>query len=150
MDHWCPKHVEPPNVKNKLNHKTLCILYYIYILQWVCVCVSTGFVNKVLSCKFFYPLSRISYCAYLVHPIIMISVIMHMDSPVHLGRATMVRTGGSDTTVSAKLNYKIQGIHDVCSYLTMYSVLTTSDRIIQTYTNRSLSLTVCVWFCYRT
>ena len=25
-DHWSPKHVELPNVMNKLNHKTLCIL----------------------------------------------------------------------------------------------------------------------------
>ena len=31
MDHWGPKHVELPNVMNKLNHKTLCILLdYIY------------------------------------------------------------------------------------------------------------------------
>jgi peptidoglycan/LPS O-acetylase OafA/YrhL len=58
-------------------------------------CVSTGYVNKLLSCKFLYPLSRISYCAYLVHPLVMISVIMHMESPVHLGRATMVSICGS-------------------------------------------------------
>ena len=72
--------------------------------------------NKLLSCKFLYPLSRISYCAYLVHPIVMISVIMHMDSPVHLGRATMVCNGGSDTTSSDNLNCKLQGIHKVCPY----------------------------------
>jgi peptidoglycan/LPS O-acetylase OafA/YrhL len=57
--------------------------------------VFTGYVNKLLSCKFFFPLSRISYCAYLVHPLVMISVIMHMESPVHLGRATMVSVRGS-------------------------------------------------------
>ena len=26
MDYWGPKHVEPPSVMNKLNHKTMCIL----------------------------------------------------------------------------------------------------------------------------
>ena len=32
MDYWGPKHVEPPSVMNKLNHKTLCILLdYTYI-----------------------------------------------------------------------------------------------------------------------
>ena len=38
MDHWGPKHVEPPSVMNKLNHKTLCIwLVYIYIARWYTV-----------------------------------------------------------------------------------------------------------------
>ena len=46
MDHWGPKHVEPPSVMNKLNHKTLCIwlVYihtyihiYIYIARWYTV-----------------------------------------------------------------------------------------------------------------
>ncbi|KAJ4446596.1 hypothetical protein ANN_13293, partial [Periplaneta americana] len=62
-------------------------------VAWIVIACSTGnggYVNKLLSCKFLYPLSRISYCAYLVHPLVMISVIMHMDSAVHLGRATMV------------------------------------------------------------
>ena len=35
MDHWVSKHVEPPNVMNKLNHKSLCILLdHIYIVRW--------------------------------------------------------------------------------------------------------------------
>ncbi|XP_023708555.1 nose resistant to fluoxetine protein 6 [Cryptotermes secundus] len=62
-------------------------------VAWIVTACSTGnggYVNKLLSCKFFFPLSRISYCAYLVHPLVMISVIMHMESPVHLGRATMI------------------------------------------------------------
>jgi hypothetical protein len=33
-----------------------------------------------------------------------------MDSPVHLGRATMVRTGGSDTTVSDNWSCKLRVI----------------------------------------
>jgi membrane-bound acyltransferase YfiQ involved in biofilm formation len=66
--------------------------------------VSTGYVNKLLSCKFLYPLSRISYCAYLVHPVIMISVIMHMDSPMHLGRASMVSDSHSLVDVTALKN----------------------------------------------
>ena len=35
MDHWGPKHVEAPNIMNKLNHKTLCIwLIYMYIARY--------------------------------------------------------------------------------------------------------------------
>ena len=38
MDHWDPKHVEPPSAMNKLNHKTFCILSdYIYITRWYTV-----------------------------------------------------------------------------------------------------------------
>ena len=38
MEHWGPKHVQPPSVTNKLNHKTLCILLvYIYITRWYTV-----------------------------------------------------------------------------------------------------------------
>jgi hypothetical protein len=114
--------------------------------QWARVCVSTGYVNKLLSCKFLYPLSRITFCAYLVHPLVMISVIMHMDSPVHLGRATMVCISGSDTTVSNNLSYKVQDTHKVCSYCSNLLRLTTSDRTVQTYTNCSLTVTVCVRF----
>ena len=45
MDHWGSKHVEPPSVMNKLNHKTLCILFdYIYIARWYTVpTVSSSF-----------------------------------------------------------------------------------------------------------
>ena len=36
MDYCGPKHVEPPNVMNKLNHKTLCILLdFIYIARLI-------------------------------------------------------------------------------------------------------------------
>ncbi|KAJ9583177.1 hypothetical protein L9F63_022477 [Diploptera punctata] len=62
-------------------------------VAWIVIACTTGnggYVNKVLSCKFLYPLSRITYCAYLVHPLVMISVIMHLDSPMHLARASMI------------------------------------------------------------
>ena len=42
MDYWGPKHVQPPNVIYKLNHKTLCILLdYIYIKSFVIYCPSS-------------------------------------------------------------------------------------------------------------
>ncbi|XP_066994975.2 nose resistant to fluoxetine protein 6 [Anabrus simplex] len=62
-------------------------------MAWLAIACCTGhggYINKLLSHPALYPLSRITYCAYLMHPLIMLSVLMHMDSPVHLARGTMV------------------------------------------------------------
>lgn len=61
-------------------------------LAWIVVACSTGhggYVNKLLSAPVLYPFSRVTYCAYLVHPIILRGVTMSIDSPLHLGKATM-------------------------------------------------------------
>lgn len=44
-----------------------------------------GVVNKILSASFLYPFSRVTYCAYLLHPIAIRVMVMSMDSPLHLG-----------------------------------------------------------------
>jgi len=47
-------------------------------------------VNKLLSASFLYPFSRVTYCAYLVHPIMIRVVTMRLDSPMHLSLEIMV------------------------------------------------------------
>ena len=62
-------------------------------VSWIVIACVTGYggpVNKILSSKFFAPLSRLTYCAYLVHPLIMLSSMAHMDGPYHLQRDTMI------------------------------------------------------------
>ncbi|XP_076653536.1 nose resistant to fluoxetine protein 6-like [Halictus rubicundus] len=54
---------------------------------WVliaCVAGHGGIVNKILSWRFLYPLSRLSYCVYLVHPAIIRAVILKGESSLHL------------------------------------------------------------------
>ncbi|XP_078045042.1 O-acyltransferase like protein-like [Augochlora pura] len=54
---------------------------------WVlvaCVAGHGGIVNKILSCKYLYPLSRLSYCVYLVHPAIIRAVVLKGESSMHL------------------------------------------------------------------
>lgn len=54
---------------------------------WVlfaCVTGYGGFVNTILSWKPFIPLSRLTYCAYLVHPIIMVSFYLDSRYPIYL------------------------------------------------------------------
>lgn len=58
-------------------------------LAWIVIACSTGyggFMNKLLSATILYPFSRVTYCAYLVHPIVIRILAMRMDSPVHLGK----------------------------------------------------------------
>ncbi|XP_067007204.2 nose resistant to fluoxetine protein 6 [Anabrus simplex] len=62
-------------------------------LAWIVVACSTGYggyVNKLLSMSILYPFSRVTYCAYLVHPLIIRVVPMSMDSPFHLTKETVL------------------------------------------------------------
>lgn len=62
-------------------------------LAWIVVACVTGYggmVNKILSLPILYPFSRVTYCAYLVHPLLIRGTVMTLDSPMHLGLATTV------------------------------------------------------------
>ncbi|XP_033352837.1 nose resistant to fluoxetine protein 6-like isoform X1 [Bombus vosnesenskii] len=64
-------------------------------LSWIVVACSTGYggyVNSILSAPILYPVSRITYCAYLVHPLVIRMTPMNLDSPLHLGKYTMMIT----------------------------------------------------------
>ncbi|XP_055545537.1 nose resistant to fluoxetine protein 6 isoform X2 [Wyeomyia smithii] len=54
---------------------------------WVIIACSTGYggwVNNLLSAPILYPFSRVTYCAYLVHPIVNRIYAMESDSPIHM------------------------------------------------------------------
>ncbi|XP_058814695.1 nose resistant to fluoxetine protein 6 isoform X2 [Topomyia yanbarensis] len=54
---------------------------------WIIIACSTGYggwVNKLLSAPILYPFSRVTYCAYLVHPIVNRIYAMESDSPIHM------------------------------------------------------------------
>ncbi|XP_022169474.1 nose resistant to fluoxetine protein 6-like [Myzus persicae] len=56
-------------------------------LSWTVIACATGhggYINKLLSCKILIPFSRTTYCAYLVHPIVIRYVVMRRDTPLHL------------------------------------------------------------------
>ena len=62
-------------------------------LSWVVIACSTGYggyINTLLSATFLYPFSRVTYCAYLVHPIMIRVMIMRLDNPVHLNTEVVV------------------------------------------------------------
>ncbi|XP_076292737.1 nose resistant to fluoxetine protein 6 [Lasioglossum baleicum] len=49
-----------------------------------CCTGSAKMIDSVLSLRLMYPLSRLTYCAYLVHPVIMMITATQMDGPLHL------------------------------------------------------------------
>ncbi|KAL2718957.1 nose resistant to fluoxetine protein 6-like isoform X1 [Vespula squamosa] len=56
-------------------------------LAWLliaCVTNHGGIANKILSFKGWIPLSRLTYSAYLLNPIIINSVYLHSETPVHV------------------------------------------------------------------
>ncbi|CAH2100104.1 unnamed protein product [Euphydryas editha] len=56
-------------------------------LAWItiaCCCGYGGLVNSALSYRGLLPLSRLTYCAYLVHPTIMMYTSFLLDGPLHL------------------------------------------------------------------
>jgi peptidoglycan/LPS O-acetylase OafA/YrhL len=62
-------------------------------LAWIIIACSTdngGFVNKFLSAPALYPFSRVTYCAYLVHPIVIRAFVLNSDTPFHLGVESMI------------------------------------------------------------
>ncbi|XP_036148364.1 nose resistant to fluoxetine protein 6-like [Monomorium pharaonis] len=55
-------------------------------IAWIVIACSTkhgGIVNKLLSLKIWIPLSRLTYCAYLIHPIVIRSIKYYSETSIH-------------------------------------------------------------------
>ncbi|XP_012280253.1 O-acyltransferase like protein isoform X2 [Orussus abietinus] len=79
-------------------------------LSWIVIACSTGYggyVNDILSAPILYPFSRVTYCAYLVHPIIIRLTAMNMDAPFHLGKDTVMITFFGQVVLSYFLSFVI-------------------------------------------
>ncbi|KDR09103.1 Nose resistant to fluoxetine protein 6 [Zootermopsis nevadensis] len=77
-------------------------------LSWIVIACSTGhggYVNKLLSASFLYPFSRVTYCAYLVHPIMIRLMVMRLDSPMHLSLETITIIFFGQVTASYILSF---------------------------------------------
>lgn len=62
-------------------------------LSWItvaCCCGYGGPLNCLFSFRGFLPLSRLTYCAYLIHPVIMCFSSFILDGPIHLQQSLVV------------------------------------------------------------
>ncbi|KAL3277718.1 hypothetical protein HHI36_013061 [Cryptolaemus montrouzieri] len=56
-------------------------------LAWITIACIGGYggpLNSLLGCKLLVPLSRLTYCAYLIHPVLMCLTSFLLDGPIHL------------------------------------------------------------------
>lgn len=62
-------------------------------LAWItvaCCCGYGGPLDSFFSFSGFVPLSRLTYCAYLIHPVIMCLSSFILDGPIHLQQSIVV------------------------------------------------------------
>ncbi|XP_036139608.1 nose resistant to fluoxetine protein 6-like [Monomorium pharaonis] len=55
-------------------------------IGWIVIACSTkhgGIINKLLSLKIWIPLSRLTYCVYLIHPVIIRSIRYYSETSIH-------------------------------------------------------------------
>ncbi|KAG8259127.1 hypothetical protein J6590_017305 [Homalodisca vitripennis] len=79
-------------------------------LAWIVIACCTGhggYINTLLSCRLLHPLSRLTYCAYLIHPVLMASVSFQMDGPLHLHNALVMVLYFGNIVTSFLLSFAI-------------------------------------------
>ncbi|GJQ66391.1 hypothetical protein Trydic_g4414 [Trypoxylus dichotomus] len=95
-------------------------------LGWIVVACATGnggFVNSLLSATILYPVSRITYCAYLLHPLVMRIMVMHMDYPLHLGKPLMITVFIGQVVMSYVLGFVVSVVYEA-PVVSMLKILT--------------------------
>ncbi|KAL1488430.1 hypothetical protein ABEB36_014903 [Hypothenemus hampei] len=84
-------------------------------LAWIviaCVTGYGGFVNNFLSLPVLYPFSRVTYCAYLVHPLLIRGMVMSLDSPLHLGRISTIVTFMGQMVASYIISFVLSLVYE--------------------------------------
>ncbi|XP_055644167.1 nose resistant to fluoxetine protein 6 isoform X2 [Toxorhynchites rutilus septentrionalis] len=77
-------------------------------LVWItlsCCWGNAHFVNRLLSYRALYPLSRLSYCAYLLHPVVMMVTSFQMEAPIHLQHIVIIPIFFGNAVISFILSY---------------------------------------------
>lgn len=65
-----------------------------FALIWItlsCCWGLAGPINSLLSYNGFFPLSRLTYCTYLIHPTVMLITSFQSEGPMHLRHGLIVR-----------------------------------------------------------
>ncbi|CAL1277761.1 unnamed protein product [Larinioides sclopetarius] len=85
---------------NALNH-----LGFAFGLAWVifvCITGQAGAVNGILSWKAWIPLSRLTFCAYLIHPIVIFAYYSSMKRLIEFNHINMLKQGDDRIRKSGK------------------------------------------------
>ncbi|XP_066267362.1 nose resistant to fluoxetine protein 6-like [Branchiostoma lanceolatum] len=89
MDHGTTPQTESENVLYITVHRTV----WAMALGWVVVACHHGYggvVDTILSWDAWVPLSRLTYCAYLIHTLVWYAVYFSREVPIHYSTFTMI------------------------------------------------------------
>jgi len=84
-------------------------------LIWIVLSCCWGLapmVNAILSYRVLWPLSRLTYCAYLIHPIIMFILSSHMSGTVHLSNPMILTMFLGNAVVSFGTAFVISALFE--------------------------------------
>ncbi|XP_052782094.1 nose resistant to fluoxetine protein 6-like [Mya arenaria] len=79
-----------------------------FTLAWLVVACAAGYggwVNAILSWKFWAPMGRLTYCAYLVHPMIIFGFYLNMVTPIPYSDTTVIYIFISNLVLSYGIAY---------------------------------------------
>ncbi|XP_050100835.1 O-acyltransferase like protein [Anopheles aquasalis] len=72
-------------------------------LMWItlsCCWGYSSFVNGLLSYRGFFPLSRLAYCTYLIHPVVMMATSFQLEAPMHLQHVLIITAFFGNAVIS--------------------------------------------------
>ncbi|XP_052863293.1 O-acyltransferase like protein [Anopheles cruzii] len=72
-------------------------------LMWItlsCCWGYSNFVNGLLSYRGLFPLSRLTYCTYLIHPVVMMATSFQLESPMHLQHVLIITAFFGNAVIS--------------------------------------------------
>ncbi|XP_053671121.1 O-acyltransferase like protein [Anopheles nili] len=72
-------------------------------LMWITLSCCWGysdFVNGLLSYRGFFPLSRLAYCTYLIHPVVMMATSFQLEAPMHLQHVIIITAFFGNAVIS--------------------------------------------------
>ncbi|XP_030381995.1 uncharacterized protein LOC115629634 [Scaptodrosophila lebanonensis] len=84
-------------------------------LVWIVLSCCWGLaptINSILSCRVLWPLSRLTYCAYLIHPIIMFICSSRMSGTVHLNNTMLMTIFLGNAVVSFGLAFVLSALFE--------------------------------------
>ncbi|KAG8198744.1 hypothetical protein JTE90_023509 [Oedothorax gibbosus] len=87
---WGQPSILQASLYNALNQVSFAIVVAWLIL--VSITGQGGIVSKILSSKIWIPGSRLSYCAYLIHPLFMFGYFTSLTEPIEFSYTTMLST----------------------------------------------------------
>ncbi|KAJ9582996.1 hypothetical protein L9F63_022654, partial [Diploptera punctata] len=103
-------------------------------LAWIVVACCTGYggvVNSLLSYRVLFPLSRLTYCAYLVHPLVMVLAGFSIDGPIHLHNLMIFIVFLGNTVAAFTLSFLISLAFEAPIVNLLKIIMKNRERLLQ-------------------